>query len=81
MPALTRSDVETVEGKLHEFSQDLPEKERQAIGWLVARARNAPDAGEMAEDVEAPAADDGLASTLGFAEGVDTLTITWRLSF
>lgn len=77
MATLTRSHVHSVERKLKQFSRELPEQERNVLGWLVSRARTAPTTALADEDLEATPVDQDLATALGFTEEFGDLTITW----
>jgi hypothetical protein len=82
MATVTRSDVQSVEGKLERFASELPEQERNVLGWLVARARVASDTAVAEEDLDAnAAARHDLASALGFTDDFGDLTISWSKSF
>jgi hypothetical protein len=41
---LTKKDIESVADKLQAFAQDLPEQERDVLGWILTRAQAAPSA-------------------------------------
>jgi hypothetical protein len=78
MATLTRSDVQSVERKLRKFSSDLPEQERNVLGWLVSRAKSASSTAMMDEDHQA-AGNQDLATALGFND--ESITVSWSKSF
>ena len=82
MATLTRSQVESVEGKLEQFAKELPEQERNVLGWLVSRARTASSATVADDDLDAGAPGRyDLASALGFTDDMGDLTISWSKTF
>ena len=39
---LTKKDIESVAAKLESFTEELPEQERNVLGWILTRAQAAP---------------------------------------
>jgi len=77
MAEIRRTDVDALAGKLKEFTQGLPEQERNVMDWILARARSASD--ELSEaDLDSVAG--GLAESLGFGDGTDSVSVKWTLS-
>lgn len=80
MATMMRTDVESVEKKLHNFARELPEQEQRVLAWLTTRARAATVAGVPHNAVDsAPNEQHDLATALGFTEEVADLRITWEL--
>lgn len=86
---ISRQDVEHVAGKLESFMQDLPEQERNVLGWILTRAAAAPEADTFGYSSFSPAltgfaspisAQLGLASGFGQAAS-GTTSVTWAYKF
>jgi hypothetical protein len=44
---ISKGEIESVAGKLAEFAKELPQQERDVLGWILTRAQAAP-ASELA---------------------------------
>lgn len=84
MATIRRSDVDSLEQKLKVFAKELPDQERNVLGWLLTRAR-AASAKEGLEDEALESVAGGqsqdLASVLGFDAQAATTTVSWARSF
>ncbi len=40
---LRKSDMQSLAGKLEKFAHELPEQEKNVLGWILARAEAASD--------------------------------------
>jgi len=77
MAEIKRTDVNALAGKLKEFAQELPEQEKNVMDWILTRARSASE--ELSEEsLESVAG--GLAESLGFGAGTDSIAVGWTLS-
>jgi len=77
MAEIKRQDVDALEGKLEEFAQQLPEQERNVMDWIMNRAQSASE--ELSPDALDSVAG-GLAESLGFGDGTDSVSVGWSLS-
>jgi len=71
---LTKKDVDSLGAKLEQFSEGLPEQEKNVLGWLMARARAASTTEVSEEDLEAVSG--GLADSLGFDSEADKVEVS-----
>lgn len=88
---ITRDDVEAVAGKLDAFMADLPEQERDVLGWILTRAQAAPDedtAGFYQSYSASPQQlqfatplSTQLGRSAGFGAAAGTTEVTWKYSF
>lgn len=75
---LKRTDVNSLESKLEEFSRNLPEQEQNVLGWIVARAKAATEV--EVTDADLDSVSGGLADAAGFESPADDsveVTVKW----
>jgi hypothetical protein len=91
---ISKEEVESVAGKLSAFAKDLPQQERDVLGWILTRAQAAPPA-EMAAAAAAAAPQvSGLRTSLatqlarsvgfgigGVAKPEITVVVGWQYRF
>ncbi len=91
---ISKEEVESVAEKLSEFVKDLPQQERDVLGWILTRAQAAP-AAEMAAAAAAAAPQVSglrtplatqLARSVGFGTGGAakpevTVIVGWQYRF
>jgi hypothetical protein len=75
---IKRTDVNSLEPKLEQFAENLPEQERHVLGWILARAKAATEV-EVSES-ELDTVSGGLADAAGFEQAADSevkVGVTW----
>jgi hypothetical protein len=82
---LRSEDVQSLADKLEPFINELPDQEKQVLGWILVRAKSVGSATPHAE--LPPAIATGLAQAAGFEEAPgqalrgSEISVTWKHSF
>jgi len=88
---ITKDDVEAVAGKLESFIADLPEQERDVLGWVLTRAEavSTDDTAGYFQSLGQVTPLAGYSSPLsaqlgksaGFGAAAGTTEVSWKYSF
>ncbi len=86
---IRKSAVNSLAGKLKRFAQDLPEQEKNVLGWILSRAQATADAELSDEQLDTVSGGQALSTQLADSaglSGVETvgeseITTGWKYSW